>query len=88
MNPNPYACVPTVISPRHNWTHSIFYYERDGQRSVAGMHTCFLMMKSLGKQMRKENMTFAQYPLEANVANRSEEMRREIGNKHSSKCNA
>ncbi|KAH8307652.1 hypothetical protein KR044_007305, partial [Drosophila immigrans] len=73
------------VMKQHNWTHSIFYYERDGQRSVAGLHTCFLMMKSLGKQMRNENMTFAQYPLESNVSNRSDEMRREIGNKHSSK---
>ncbi|XP_034488082.1 atrial natriuretic peptide receptor 3-like isoform X2 [Drosophila innubila] len=72
------------VMKQHNWTHSIFYYERDGQRSVAGLHTCFLMMKSLGKQMRNENMTFAQYPLESNTTNRSEEMRREIGNKHSS----
>ncbi|KAL7730938.1 hypothetical protein ACLKA6_014177 [Drosophila palustris] len=71
------------VMKQHNWTHSIFYYERDGQRSVAGLHTCFLMMKSLGKQMRNENMTFAQYPLESNTTNRSEEMRREIGNKHS-----
>lgn len=77
-----------MFSLRYNWTHSILYYERDGQRSVAGKHTCFLMMTSLGKLMRKENMTFDQYPLEANVANRSEEMRREIGNKHSSKCAA
>ncbi|EDW34138.1 GL21727 [Drosophila persimilis] len=72
------------VMKRHNWSHSIFYYERDGQRSVAGMHTCFLMMKSLGKQMRNENMTFAQFPLEPNLKNRTEEMRREIGNKHSS----
>ncbi|XP_017873934.1 PREDICTED: atrial natriuretic peptide receptor 1 isoform X2 [Drosophila arizonae] len=71
------------VMKQHNWSHSIFYYERDGQRNVAGLHTCFLMMKSLGKQMRNENMTFAQYPLESNVMNRSEEMRREIGNKHS-----
>ncbi|XP_017119064.1 atrial natriuretic peptide receptor 1 isoform X1 [Drosophila elegans] len=70
------------VMKRHNWSHSIFYYERDGQRSVAGMHTCFLMMKSLGKQMRNENMTFAQFPLEPNLTNRTEEMRREIGNKH------
>ncbi|XP_064535730.1 uncharacterized protein LOC135426546 [Drosophila montana] len=73
------------VMKQHNWSHSIFYYERDGQRNVAGLHTCFLMMKSLGKQMRNENMTFAQYPLEPNITNRSEEMRREIGNKHSSK---
>ncbi|EDW41988.1 GM25745 [Drosophila sechellia] len=73
------------VMKRHNWSHSIFYYERDGQRSVAGMHTCFLMMKSLGKQMRNENMTFAQFPLEPNLTNRTEEMRREIGNKHASK---
>ncbi|KAH8288794.1 hypothetical protein KR054_009752 [Drosophila jambulina] len=74
------------VMKRHNWSHSIFYYERDGQRSVAGMHTCFLMMKSLGKQMRNENMTFAQFPLEPNLTNRTEEMRREIGNKHASEC--
>ncbi|XP_030374344.1 atrial natriuretic peptide receptor 3 [Scaptodrosophila lebanonensis] len=72
------------VMKRHNWSHSIFYYEANGQRSVAGKHTCFLMMKSLGKQMRKENMTFAQYPLEPNTTHdmRMEEMRREIGNKH------
>jgi len=45
------------------------------------------MMKSLGKQMRNENMTFAQFPLEPNLTNRTEEMRREIGNKHASECN-
>ncbi|EDW81069.2 uncharacterized protein Dwil_GK11858 [Drosophila willistoni] len=74
------------VMKRHNWSNSIFYYDRNGQRSVAGLHTCFLMMKSLGKQMRKENMTFSQFPFEPNVeSNRTEEMRREIGNKHASK---
>ncbi|XP_033149047.1 atrial natriuretic peptide receptor 3 isoform X7 [Drosophila busckii] len=72
------------VMKQHNWSHSIFYYERNGQHNVAGLHTCFLMMTSLGKQMRKENMTFAQYPLEPNISNRSDEMRREIGSKHSS----
>lgn len=42
-------------------------------------------MTSLGKQMRNENMTFAQYRITEKLKNRTEEMTREIGNKNSGK---
>lgn len=69
----------------YNWSRSILFYDRNGQQQVSGLHTCFLMMTSLGKQMRNENMTFAQYSMNEKVQNRSEEMKREIGNKNSGK---
>lgn len=69
----------------YKWTRSIFFYDADGQRNVAGQHTCYLMMTSLGKQMRNENMTFAQYRITEKLKNRTEEMTREIGNKNSGK---
>ena len=71
----------------YKWSRSILFYDANGQRSVAGEHTCYLMMTSLGKQMRSENMTFAQYRTSGNVTNRTEEMAREIGNKNTGKCN-
>ncbi|XP_037822173.1 uncharacterized protein LOC119610848 [Lucilia sericata] len=73
------------VMKRHKWSRSIFFYDADGQRNVAGQHTCYLMMTSLGKQMRNENMTFAQYRITEKFKNRTEEMTREIGNKNSGK---
>uniref|UniRef100_A0A1B0G6S2 Receptor ligand binding region domain-containing protein n=1 Tax=Glossina morsitans morsitans TaxID=37546 RepID=A0A1B0G6S2_GLOMM len=71
------------VMKSYNWSRSILFYDRNGQQQVSGLHTCFLMMTSLGKQMRNENMTFAQYSMNEKVQNRSEEMKREIGNKNS-----
>uniref|UniRef100_A0A1A9UTM8 Receptor ligand binding region domain-containing protein n=1 Tax=Glossina austeni TaxID=7395 RepID=A0A1A9UTM8_GLOAU len=71
------------VMKSYNWSRSILFYDRNGQQQVSGLHTCFLMMTSLGKQMRNENMTFAQYSMNEKVRNRSEEMKREIGNKNS-----
>ncbi|KNC29820.1 hypothetical protein FF38_01508 [Lucilia cuprina] len=73
------------VMKRHKWSRSIFFYDADGQRNVAGQHTCYLMMTSLGKQMRNENMTFAQYRITEKLKNRTEEITREIGNKNSGK---
>lgn len=43
------------------------------------------MMKTLGEQMRKNNMNFAQHWISRDETFRHEEMVREIGNKHSGK---
>ncbi|XP_053949468.1 uncharacterized protein LOC128857747 [Anastrepha ludens] len=69
----------------YNWTNSIVFYERDGRKDVAGEHSCYLMMKSFGDEMRDLNLTFAQYSLMPELHNRTEEVKREIGNKHTSK---
>ncbi|KAL9889822.1 atrial natriuretic peptide receptor 1 isoform 2-T10 [Glossina fuscipes fuscipes] len=71
------------VMKSYNWSRSILFYDRNGQQQVSGLHTCFLMMTSLGKQMRNENMTFSQHAIYERVQNRSEEMKREIGNKNS-----
>uniref|UniRef100_A0A1B0BBW1 Receptor ligand binding region domain-containing protein n=1 Tax=Glossina palpalis gambiensis TaxID=67801 RepID=A0A1B0BBW1_9MUSC len=73
------------VMKSYNWSRSILFYDRNGQQQVSGLHTCFLMMTSLGKQMRNENMTFSQHAIYERVQNRSEEMKREIGNKNSGK---
>ncbi|XP_059217857.1 atrial natriuretic peptide receptor 1 isoform X1 [Stomoxys calcitrans] len=71
------------VMKSYKWSRSIFFYDRDGQRCVAGQHTCFLMMKTLGEQMRKENMIFSQHWISRDHKRRHAEMIREIGNKHS-----
>ncbi|XP_061395584.1 uncharacterized protein LOC133331198, partial [Musca vetustissima] len=71
------------VMKQNKWSRSIFFYDRDGQTSVAGQHTCFLMMKTLGEQMRKNNMNFAQHWISRDQKDRHREMVHEIGNKHS-----
>ncbi|TMW48808.1 hypothetical protein DOY81_006098, partial [Sarcophaga bullata] len=71
-----------TVMKSYKWSRSILFYDANGQYSVAGQHTCYLMMTSLGKQMRSENMTFAQYRTSGNVTNRTAEIAREIGNKN------
>uniref|UniRef100_A0A1A9WJI8 Receptor ligand binding region domain-containing protein n=1 Tax=Glossina brevipalpis TaxID=37001 RepID=A0A1A9WJI8_9MUSC len=73
------------VMKSYHWSRSILFYDRDGQHQVSGLHTCFLMMTSLGKQMRNENMTFAQHSINVKLRNHSEEMKREIGNQNSGK---
>lgn len=69
----------------YNWSNSIAFYERDGQSNIVGEHSCYLMMKSFGDEMRNLNLTFAQYSIVPELRNRTEELVREIGNKHTSK---
>ncbi|XP_054081136.1 atrial natriuretic peptide receptor 1 isoform X1 [Zeugodacus cucurbitae] len=70
------------LMKRYNWSNSIAFYERDGQSNVVGEHSCYLMMKSFGDEMRNLNLTFAQYSIVPELRNRTEELVREIGNKH------
>ncbi|CAD6996119.1 unnamed protein product [Ceratitis capitata] len=70
------------LMKRYNWSNSIAFYERDGQSNIVGEHSCYLMMKSFGDEMRNLNLTFAQYSIVPELRNRTEELVREIGNKH------
>ncbi|XP_067613465.1 uncharacterized protein [Eurosta solidaginis] len=71
------------VLKRYNWSNPIAVYEPNSREDVVGEQTCFLMMKSFSAEMRNLNLTFAQYPLAPQLRNRTEELKREIGNKHS-----
>ncbi|XP_014099259.3 uncharacterized protein [Bactrocera oleae] len=73
------------LMKHYKWSNSIAFYERDGQSNAVGEHSCYLMMKSFGDEMRNLNLTFAQYSIVPELRNRTEELVREIGNKHTSK---
>ncbi|XP_039971238.1 uncharacterized protein LOC120782814 [Bactrocera tryoni] len=75
------------LMKRYNWSNSIAFYERDGQSNAVGEHSCYLMMKSFGDEMRNLNLTFAQYSIVPELRNRTEELVREIGNKHTNNVN-
>ncbi|XP_055849222.1 atrial natriuretic peptide receptor 1 isoform X2 [Episyrphus balteatus] len=68
------------VMHEYKWDRALFLHERNGQMNVAGLRTCYLMMKSLAEQFRHENKTYSQYLLDSlSMKNLTAELEREIG---------
>ncbi|KAL5290146.1 NPR2 family protein [Megaselia abdita] len=71
-----------MIMKQFNWNHVVLFHEKDGQRQVAGDHTCYLMMQSLAKEIRKENLAFSSYAIDGGKLNYTMDLHRELGLQH------
>lgn len=69
----------------YKWRHVIFFYERNGQYRVAGLHTCHLAMQTMANTYRKNNITYSSFTTDSAANNITENLRREVGLDQSSK---
>lgn len=69
----------------YKWRHVVFFYERNGQYRVAGLHTCHLAMQTMANTYRKRNITYSSFTTDSAANNITENLRREVGLDQSSK---
>ncbi|XP_055387621.1 uncharacterized protein LOC129616159 [Condylostylus longicornis] len=74
------------IMKNYSWNHTLLLYKRDGQRNVAGLHTCQLMMKTLVEVYKHLNVTYSPFDLDSGTKNLTEDLQSEIGTRHASLC--
>lgn len=70
------------INFRYNWNRVVLFHARDGQREVAGDHTCYLMMQSLAKEIKNAKMEFTSFAIDNEKMNFTADLHRELGYHH------
>lgn len=78
--------ISIIWSFRFKWKKAVYFYERNGHYNVAGLHTCHLVMQSLANTYRHHNLTYTSFVTDSSVTNMTENLKREIGLDHASKC--
>lgn len=76
---------PPFFLCRYQWSHAVFFYDRNGHYNIGGVHTCHLLMSTIAEYFRPSNLTYSSFVLTDSVAfNMTENLRREVGVDHSS----